>query len=326
MKKDRNSRYIKHKSYDEYPFEDSRYYGLFVCGKSDNRKVKIDPKRFQKATNMTLSEKQQQFINNRKSHYFHPYKNKYYDYKCNVFVQTINSLKQDWHEHFKPLIDIAKNRVRKPQKVEISDYDLFLSGISSHGSANAWAAFENMISECNYQRKCLELVDSMYAQFMHQSASRIEAVTVKILTEANAIEDHFDRNILYGSAAGKEQKVSDLKNFNQYDKVYCIWNFIKHNSNSTYKTLKDRYPEVLKNDMAYKQGSPAFAFVNFSESLVLDLLKGSADFFKEYCHLVFEEDYEQAQWNYADYFFDIMNQERENIINPLGLNWWDDID
>lgn len=43
----------------------------------------------------------------------------------------------------------------------------------------------------------------MYAQFVHYMASRIEAVTIKILTKNNAVKDRFDRNIFYATCIGK---------------------------------------------------------------------------------------------------------------------------
>ena len=50
-------------------------------------------------------------------------------------------------------------------------------------------------------------------------ASRIEAVTVKVLTERNMIEDHFDRNILYGGI-NKDTPVRALPHFSSHNKLY----------------------------------------------------------------------------------------------------------
>ena len=155
-------------------------------------------------------------------------------------------------------------------------------------------------------------------------ASRIEAVTVRVLTDKGMIEDRFDRNILYGGI-NNDTPVRQLPHFSSHDKLYCIWNFVKHNSISTYKTLKERFSDVVI-DQEFKQGDNALYYVNFSEELIVDLISGLTEFFKEYCQLMFGENYEQAQWNYNDYFLDIVRDNIELITNPLGLQWWDELD
>ena len=50
------------------------------------------------------------------------------------------------------------------------------------------------------------------------------------------------------------------------------------------------------------------------------------DFFIEYCGLVFDENYEEAQWNYCKYFTIRMKDEIEMYDNPMGLEWWDELD
>ena len=87
-----------------------------------------------------------------------------------------------------------------------------------------------------------------------------------------------------------------------------------------------RYPNILVEDSNYKQGALAIYFIKFSDEMVLDILNGCIRFFKEYCELVFNEDYDQAQWNYNEYFLDTVKQTIKNITNPLGLDWWDEID
>ena len=52
------------------------------------------------------------------------------------------------------------------------------------------------------------------------------------------------------------------------------------------------------------------------------MLDGCDNFFKEYCELVFEENYTEAQWNYGRFFLNIVKEEIENITNPLGIPWY----
>lgn len=153
-------------------------------------------------------------------------------------------------------------------------------------------------------------------------ASQIEAVTVLVLSKQNAMRDRFDRNTLYATAVGREKKVHELPSFKYYDKLYCLWNFIKHNSISTYEKLCSVYPELIYENVEYKQGFLACHIVKFSDELILELLSGCDSFFKEYCELVYKENYDEAQWNYGRYFLDIVDEQIELITNPLGLSWF----
>jgi hypothetical protein len=306
---------------------DTRYYGLFF-GKNKNGQqvVKIDPKRFQKISYESLSEEQLKVINSRRTHYFYPAKYYYDDYNCNIFMEEICQLKKYWNKQFCPMIKSELEKMEKPKELPPGDYDNYTSGISSSGSAVAWAIFNNYRNECEYKYNRSSLALDMYAQFVHVMASRIEATIVKVLSKNNAMGDKFDRNVLYATAVGKDKKVQELEHFNYYDQLCCIWNFVKHNSQSTYNTLVERYPEIVESEEGYEQGNNAIYYVKFSEELIENLLDGCGEFLKEYCKLVFKEDYQKAQWNYAWYFIKRVNDEIEDIENPLGLQWWDSID
>lgn len=323
MKKERKSKHFNREFYEEtFQWDDTRHYGLW----KKRNGVKIDPKRFQEATGFAFSDNQLKVINGRHTHYFHPKKDKYNSYYCNLFVDEIMSIKEDWHK-FETLISIAKNQIPKPTNtVTPGNYINFQMGISGPLAAQVSANYLNAMQQAKYENEIQDTHISLYAQFLHQAASKIEAITVKVLTRSKSLkDDKFDRRYLYATAVEKRCSVKDLPSFKYHDKLYCIWNFIKHNSETTYDTLHTRYPEALF-DNKYTQGSLAMYFVKFSDEMILEILYGCIQFFKEYCELVFNEDYDQAQWNYNQYFLDIVNEKIEEIDNPLGLEWWDDID
>ena len=324
MKKDRKTKHLNQTSYEEFSYEDTRYYGLWIRGKGETLETKIDPKRFQSAARYTFQQHQLEIINRRTSHYFHPAKTYYNDYCCNHFVDELRDIRKDWIENFKPLIDVAVKRIEKPRHLYPGDYSNLQMGISSSIAADAWARQANWKNAQEYRVKVAEIVHGLYSQFIQQMASRVEAITVKTLTDHGMIDDHFDRNILYGGI-NKNTPVRALPHFSSHDKLYCIWNFLKHNSSSTYKSLKDRFSEVVIEE-EFEQGQAALYYVKFSEELILDLIDGCSEFFKEYCALIFNEDYSQAQWNYHYYFYNIVRDEIECLVNPLGLEWWDDLD
>lgn len=307
---------------------DDRYWGLFSIKYANSKSYTevIDPKRFQKTTRHHFTEEQLKIINARKTHYFIPKKHYYGDYNCNVLIAEVGDIRHYWADHFLPLIKDAINKINKPQSVCPGDYYNLQCGISGAGAAQAWANWINMNKANEYKEQCAVVLFSLYAEFFHFMASRIEAILVKVLSKNNAIVDKFDRNIFYATAISKDKKIQDLTHFIYFDQLYCIWNFIKHNSTSTYKTLNDRYPELVYQEDKYEQGELALYFIRFSEELIKNIIDGCGEFFKEYCELVFNENYQDAQWNYTFYFTSIVRDEVETITNPLGLQWWDDLD
>ena len=267
MKKERKTKHLNQTSYENFSYEDTRYYGLWIRGKGETLETKIDPKRFQSAARYTFQQHQLEVINNRTSHYFHPAKTHYHDYCCNHFVDELRDIKKDWIENFKPLIDVAVKRIEKPRQLYPGDYSNLQMGISSSIAAEAWARQANWKNAQEYRVKVAEIVHGLYSQFIQQMASRVEAITVKTLTDHGMIDDHFDRNILYGGI-NKNTPVRALPHFSSHDKLYCIWNFLKHNSSSTYKSLKDRFSEVVIEE-EFEQGQAALYYVKFSEELIL---------------------------------------------------------
>ena len=315
----KESHYLTKADYEKFDPTDTRYYGLFCSGKKDSLKIKFDPKRFQKSTCHEFSKEQLAVINARQTHYFYPHKNDYYDYHCNKFEAKIYEIREYWEKHFKPLIKYAKQKVKKPKELSIGDCDLLMCGILEPDEANMWANHENMMNTWRYNQECAMVVGSMYAQFIHHMASSIESVTVAVLTIEKLIDDHFDRNTLYGTAVNSGKSAKDLPSFDWYEKLYSLWNFIKHNSQSTYEKLEACYPQALIKGIEYKQGDLAAGIVDFSDDMIIQLIDGVSAFFKEYCELVFYEKFAEAQWNYSKYFMSIVREEIDLIENPLGL-------
>ena len=322
MKRDRSNQKLTKEDFEKFEYYDTRYYGLFYTKTETGINVKFDPKRFKNTVNCEFSEIQTKIINARQTHYFYPNKSEYYDYCCNVFVYRIQEIRDYWEEHYIKLITYAKKKIEKPKKVTPGNNMLFMQGIAEYDEAVMMSNWTNMQNEYKYMEKCFEVVASLYASFIHQMASQIEAVTVLVLSKQNAIIDRFDRNTLYATAAGSNRKVTDLPSFKYYDKLYCLWNFIKHNSRSTYEKLKSVYPDLIREGAEYKQGFPAFYIINFTNELIMELLNGCTSFFVEYCELVYKEDYEEAQWNYGRYFKTMVDEQIEAITNPLNLPWY----
>lgn len=321
MKKDRSSPKLTKEGFEKYAYHDTRFYGLFYKITDNAIRVKIDPQRLI-STIGKLSDKQMKVINARQTHYFYPKKSEYYDHCCNMFADRISDIQNYWEEHYKELITYARKRIEKPKELTPGDNGLLMQGIAEYDEAVMMSNMENTQNQYEYRRKCFEVVASLYASFIHQMASQIEAVTVSVLSKQNAIGDRFNRNMLYAAVGENGRKVTELPSFKHYNKLYCLWNFIKHNSISTYEKLRSAYPELICEGEEYEQGFPAFYTINFSDELIIELLSGCKAFFMEYCELVYNENYDEAQWNYARYFINMVEEQIELLTNPLGLPWY----
>lgn len=300
---------------------DTRNYGLFFYGKE--KRIRLDPIRYNKM--LGLTKEQMKVINNRNSHYFYPNKKLYEEYNCNLFRDEIIHIKQMWEEDFNPIIQVALAKIKSKSYVP-GDDDKLMCGISGYNSAVARTNWLTMLSKQGSDIKKFGLSTSLYAQFFHLMVSRIEAITLSVITKNGYEGDRFDRNVLYAFKGNKQGKIEELIGYSSYDKMYKIWNFIKHNSKSTFDKLYEKFPELIKNKCEYKQGELAIYFVEINDALINSLLIGVEEFFKNYCKLVFDENYDEALWNYDNYFLSRVNNEIENIDNPLGLDMFDDID
>ena len=104
-----------------------------------------------------------------------------------------------------------------------------------------------------------------------------------------------------------------------------IWNFSKHNNLNTYEKLKNKSPEVLIEE-DYVSGDLAIHYLKLDEKLILELLNGTKQFFIDWCRINLNEDYNEARWNYDKFFITLVHDAIEDIRNPLGLQWWDELD
>lgn len=303
------------------PAEDTRYYGVFLTNCKDNE-IKIDIKRFEKI--LGLPKNVSSGIKERTGHYFVPAKKDYYDYNCNIFFEVIAKIKKDWKEEYKPLIDKA---IKDIPDAEYRFEDM--CGILEPDEAVTNSMILQAKAQAKVQARRNRLYLSLYAQFFHQMVSQIEAITVSVLTNNGYEGDRFDRNVLYAFKGANQSKIKELNGFMEYDTLYAIWHFIKHNSKSTYDTLLEIAPEILVKDatnneklLNYTQGNLAIYYINFTNDLIEKLLNGVQTFFIEYCKIVFDENYDEAQWNYSKFFLSKVNDEIEMLQNPLGIPDW----
>jgi hypothetical protein len=304
--------------YESFDLSDTRYYGLFLKGEGKNRYILIDPKRYEKS--FSLTEEMKAVINKRLGPFFRPAKKLHLDYNINYMSKALSDIRERWEHTYKPIINRALSEICGKTYLPYDD-DLAVSGILEPDEAAINANMKTLISyqKAGYERNTLYY--SLYAQFFHQMASQIEALFIKILTKNGYEGDRFNRNVLYAFKGNNQESVRSLAGFMEYDQMYVLWNFIKHNSLSTYNALKEIFPQALW-EGEYSQGEIACFYIKFDDSLIDTILAGVERFAKEYCRLVFSEDEHEAHWNSEEYFLSLVNGAIETGENPLGLPPW----
>ena len=304
---------------EAHAVDDTRYYGVFIDKKHGRCKIKIDVKRYCKK--IGLSEAQLKIVKNRKTHYFMPTKQEFNDYNCNQLVSFVNEIKSEWDKRYALIIEDIIDSVQLKKSIP-ADNDLFLCGVLDYDEAAAASAMHNFRIEKQEQRIKTELYMSLHAQFFHQMVSKITAKIYSVLISNGFERKQFNRNDLYDFKGNDPSDVQKLRGFDSYEKMYLIWNFIKHNSVKSFEALKSKYSQVFlqtNNKIVYRAGDLAYQHIAFSKEMVDDILLGVGEFFKNYCQLTFGEDYQRAQWDYEKYFLDKAKGEIETITNPLSI-------
>ena len=330
MKKQSKSRMVDKELYallDECnSYDDDRYWGVFECTRIEQKKYgvscKIDTKRFQKTTGVSLPKQ----VNERNTHYFYPKHEHDTGYNCIVFLRGTSEVMCDWFANYKKLIEREIAHIEKPKKYTAGDMDKYQSGISGLMSSQTKANLLNSLNQEVYEEECQKRILDLYSMFFQDMVSQFEALLIKVLSRNGVDTERFNRNKFYNYALStKKVKVEQFTGYYYYDLAYCIWHFIKHNTKSTYETLKNRYPEILISK-EFVQGELGKYYIKFSDDLIEETMYECQLFFFDLCKVLYDEDMEEAKWNYTDYFLAEMAKQQDSLLNPLGLDFLDELD
>jgi hypothetical protein len=299
---------------------DTRYYGVFRKGNGENCRVLVDPKRYQKFFN--ISENMKRVMDKRKGPLFRPAKKNIFDYNINFIKRELDEIKKEWNSTNKPMIDRVLSEICGKEYMPFDD-ELARNGILDTEEAVYNARIKTRLSQESAENKKKQLYYSLYAQFFHQMVSQIEALQLKLLTKNGYEDEQFNRNVLYDFKGNTKERVRSLKGFADYEKMYVIWNFIKHNSKLTFNEVKKNFPEILiYKEGSYIQGDLACFHVDFTDSMIDSIIDNVTIFLKEYCQLVFKEDEFEATWNSEEKFLYEAYYAIEIESNPLRPPFW----
>jgi hypothetical protein len=302
-----------------YEVTDTRYYGVYLKKKKEKPYILVDLIRFQEI--FGAKPELETIVDGRKCPLFKPAKKRFLDYNVNYMLQELNRIRRRWDKTNKPIINHVLSEIcGKNYEPDWSD-ELAMTGVLTPEEVTDQARMRTLFSHsyAEFERNYLHCI--LYAQFFHQLASETEALFLKTLTRNGYEGNWFDRNVLYTfKGPNNRENVCTLDGFEQLDKMYAIWNFIKHNSDSTFTALKERFPETLK-DATYTQGEIACFYVKFDDELIDSILTKLDIFIKGYCRLVFKEDEKEARWNCEEYFYARAQAEIDDIEDPCGLRY-----
>ena len=154
--------------------------------------------------------------------------------------------------------------------------------------------------------------------------SSIDALCLKMLTACGYKEEDYTKKqfdiYMQGLQGDSALSFRQYTNYPLYDRAFTVWNFLKHNSLRSYRILKQLYPKMVWDpEEKYQNGESALSVVKLDEKFILDCLDNLHLFFDELCARSFGENAEDAQWDYDDYFEEVVQDQIDVIVNPLDL-------
>lgn len=279
------------------------YYGIHP----KSGRLHIDTKRLKKVAKVLDGTNflNEAMFKNRETPYLIPNKIHKYDYIYNIVRDMFYVLKEDWYIEYKP----ALKKIKTPSEVENEEILANIAGISDANSVED-AYFNAQMSKIKRIPKYEKVIKSLYAQFISKVRVEVDRIFLNILVENGYSQDDYRWDNLmtfcdtkYGV---KNAKIFEkITNFDSYDSLSLIDNFIKHNTIKAYKKLQRKYPTLVfegNSTIQYKMGMYAVDWLNIPENYIEDLLNKLELFLKEFCRIILSEDVENANWNYDDYF------------------------
>ncbi|MGD9679218.1 MAG: hypothetical protein AB7V16_12830 [Vulcanibacillus sp.] len=317
MKKNSNRQV---KDYNKYSDEQPEYYGLL----KKNGRVRVDVRRMAKT--FFLDEEIFNEVNKpRKTVYFVPYKIHFYDYMINIFKRYIESMQNMWKNEILPIIEMIKTPGQVGEEARTGYF--MQTGIMDMDECSILGWMANLARGNQYEY----VIKSLISQFVHQYMSGLESVTIEVLTLNGYKEETFKRSEFNSFVQGyqaktivkdKILKLEDLNSYRNYDKMYKVWNFLKHNSLDLYKKMVNNYPEMLLKNQKFSHGKQALSVLKIDFDYIESIFTDSLNFFEELCEKIFNENLFYTKWNYDSYFESIINNHIDLINNPLGLPPW----
>lgn len=167
----------------------------------------------------------------------------------------------------------------------------------------------------------------MYCAFISKLSTEIDRITLVVLTELGYESKDFNFNSFVKFSDGLQndkqgKRIYELNEYNAYNLLHKLNNFLKHNSIRAYEDLRKCYPKCVtysKNCLTstkYQNGMFAGDWIIIDDGYIDNLFDKLIEFFKDYCSEYLKEDVSRAEWDYDDYFRSVYNR-----IKDLTVYW-----
>lgn len=254
-----------------------------------------------------------------------PSKKRALDYSVNGLVGAIRNLRADWNQEYKPLFA----KIRTPAQAENDYYVntiMFLGDSELYDDAATNAGFVGVQRSFEYNR----IFRDVYCVFISKICAEVDRIILKAFADLRYENEDYSIRDFTTFCNAKKPKISvySIKKYKTYSKLHNVNNFIKHNSVSAYKALKQYNPDCLDKEWdarhPYENGMFAIDYINLDEADIDRFLEEIEVFLKDFCKKILNEDYVRCSWDSDDFFrravFDVHDQkEYLGIYGSVGM-------
>ena len=320
MKKKNRNPYSKVHDYSKYaskwngveiPSDDERYYGIH----RDGNRVKIDIKRMKKigTSGVPASVLDVASAIPRNTTYFLPKRSHRHDYVINQFRDKLAELTASWREY-----KTAFEAITSPTDVA---EQVRLERLNSGLDDNEDATVAGIMSGARRQAPYTKLWISQCPQFIQQMTTELDALMLRKCVYLGFAEKEVTRGKMHtylnGTMKGRA-RIESLKGYDVYAKFFTVWNMLKHNSEDLFEKIQKNYPDMLLTTR-YRNGEMSQYYLKIGDDYIEKMMVDLLPFYEDLCTRFFEENVEEANWNYDDYFLEKVRQTMREISNPLDI-------
>lgn len=289
--------------------EDPGFWGLHRVG----GRIEVDVKRYvDRCGDLNARENIPKQFEDGGIEYYVPSKLERYDYTVNYLMDSLDGLRDDWREEYKP----AFSKIRTPKDVE-EGYRL--SAIAFTGDSDDYENIDTDARLAAVKRisKYDSVLNELYCMFLSKVCIETDRFLLNAISSLGYEGRDFDMKSFVTFCNGRNGAVSfsDIEGSGQFSKLHDVNNFIKHNSEKSYGALRRFHPECVWYDEEgkhpYENGMYAGDWLKFEEADIEDFLRDLRVFFRDFCRKILGEDPDRAWWDYDGFFVAAFNDMKD---------------
>lgn len=305
-------RFENYDSIDEYH---PLYYGFH----EKNGRISIDTKRLKKLGYGDLFD--MVIKKPRNTHYYVPTKKYMKDYSINILLGKLNTLRQDWNREYIPFL----NSIKTPSQVED---EVRVNNLMYTCSSEDYDECDLEGKLAGYKRigKYNEIIKSIYLQYIQKISIEFMRVMLIVMKKNGYNHNDFDMKDLVAnnswltgslSKVGRN-KITELPHFFWFNLLNKIDNFLKHNTEKSYKKIadslddKEKYAKYVityeESNVKYENGMYSGDWLKLEPDFIDNMLNNLSTFSLELCEYAFGET-QDALWDSDEYLLNLLKKE-----------------